>query len=191
MISGAGEWAMVNGEFIHYSPLPIHHSPLFLQPPNFNPQNHSMAILITGATGYIGSKLTTKLAAQGHEVRILCRTAPTLPEFQKDNIKVFAGDITDKASLQPAMENVGQLYHLAAYARLWAKDTSTFHRLNVEALDNVLAAARDTGVSKVVYTSTAGVIGPSKENPMTENDPRITGFTLPRTFTEAGEPESV
>jgi farnesol dehydrogenase len=154
----------------------IHHSPLFLQPPNFDPQNHAMAILITGATGYIGSKLTTKLAAQGHEVRILCRTAPTLPEFQKPNIKVFSGDITDEASLQPAMENVAQLYHLAAYARLWAKDPSIFHRLNVEALDNVLAVARDAGVSKMVYTSTAGVIGPSGEKPMTENDPRITGF---------------
>lgn len=135
-----------------------------------------MTILVTGATGYIGSKLTSKLAAQGHDIRLLCRTAPSLPEFQKPNIKIYTGDITDTASLKPAMEQVDQLYHLAAYARLWAKDPSTFYKLNVQGLDNVLAAAQDAGISKVVYTSTAGVIGPSKEKPMTESDPRITGF---------------
>ncbi len=135
-----------------------------------------MAILITGATGYIGSKLTSKLAAQGHDIHLLCRTAPTLPEFQKPNIKIFSGDITDIESLKPAMEQVDQLYHLAAYARLWAKDPSTFYKLNVKGLDNVLTAAQEAGISKVVYTSTAGVIGPSKDKPMTETAPRITGF---------------
>ncbi|MBS1750282.1 MAG: SDR family oxidoreductase [Bacteroidetes bacterium] len=135
-----------------------------------------MAILVTGATGYIGSKLTAKLAEQGQHVHILCRTSPTLPEFQKPNIKIFLGDITDTDSLKPAMENVDQMYHLAAYARLWAKDPSTFFKLNVKGLDNVLATAQEKGISKIVYTSTAGVIGPSKEKPMTETDPRITGF---------------
>lgn len=135
-----------------------------------------MAILITGSTGYIGSKLTAKLAEQGDDIHLLCRTAPTLPEFNKPNIKIFAGDITDPASLQPALENVDRVYHLAAYARLWAKDSSTFHKLNVEGLDNVLKASKTAGVSKIVYTSTAGVIGPSKTKPMTETDPRITGF---------------
>ena len=101
---------------------------------------------------------------------------PTLPEFQKPNIKIFLGDITDTDSLKPAMENVDQMYHLAAYARLWAKDPSTFFKLNVKGLDNVLATAQEKGISKIVYTSTAGVIGPSKEKPMTETDPRITGF---------------
>lgn len=69
-----------------------------------------------------------------------------------------------------------QVYHLAAYARLWAKDPSVFHRFNVKGTENILEAAKSAGVSKVVYTSTAGVIGPSKDKPMTESDPRITGF---------------
>ncbi len=135
-----------------------------------------MAILITGSTGYIGSKLTVKLALQGHQVHLLCRTAPTLPEFQKPNIKVFIGDITDARSIRPALENADRVYHLAAYARLWARDASVFYRFNVKGTENVLNEAQKSGVSKIVYTSTAGVIGPSKDKPMTEADPRITGF---------------
>ena len=135
-----------------------------------------MAILITGSTGYIGSKLTAKLALQGHQVHLLCRTSPMLPQFQKPNIKVFIGDITDAESIRPALENVDRVYHLAAYARLWAKDASVFHRFNVKGTENVLNEAKRSGVLKVVYTSTAGVIGPSNDKPMTETDPRITGF---------------
>ncbi|MGN6490711.1 MAG: SDR family oxidoreductase [Agriterribacter sp.] len=135
-----------------------------------------MAILITGATGYIGSKLTYKLAKEGNTIHLLCRTPPTLPEFQQPNIKIFKGDIIDPESLKPAFENVDQVYHLAAYARLWAKDPSIFHTFNVKGTGNVLSAAKAANVKKLVYTSTAGVIGPSKDHPMRETDPRITGF---------------
>lgn len=135
-----------------------------------------MAILITGATGYIGSKLTYKLANEGNIVHILCRTPTALPEFKRPNIKVFAGDITEISSLKPAFENVDQVYHLAAYARLWAKDPRIFHAFNVQGTANILHTARASGVKKVVYTSTAGVIGPSERHPMRETDPRITGF---------------
>jgi farnesol dehydrogenase len=135
-----------------------------------------MAILITGSTGYIGSLLTLKLAAQGQDVRILVRKTPQIPEFSMPNIQVFKGDINDPGSLTAAMHGVDQVYHLAAYARLWAKDPDTFRVVNVEGTRNVLVAAADAGVSKLVYTSTAGVIGPSRDRPMTENDPRITGF---------------
>ncbi|HTN07395.1 NAD-dependent epimerase/dehydratase family protein [Agriterribacter sp.] len=135
-----------------------------------------MAILITGSTGYIGSKLTAQLARQGNAIHLLCRTIPALPGSEKANIKIFKGDITNPESLKPALENVDQVYHLAAYARLWAKDASVFQTLNVKGTENVLAAAKAAGVLKVVYTSTAGVIGPSKDKPMTETDPRITGF---------------
>lgn len=135
-----------------------------------------MAILITGSTGYIGSLLTLKLAEQGEDIRILVRKDPELTAFNRPNIKVFRGDITDPASLETAMQGVEKVYHMAAYARLWAKDPDTFHKINVEGTRNVMEAAWNAGVRKIVYTSTAGVIGPSKEKPMSENDPRIVGF---------------
>jgi len=135
-----------------------------------------MSILVTGATGYIGSSLTFKLAGQGHDVRILCRKAPTAPEFRKPNITVVTGDIHDKRALGEAMEGVEKVFHMAAFARLWAKDKNTFHHINVEGATNVFQAALEAGVSKLVYTSTAGVIGPSNGQPMTEDRPRITGY---------------
>jgi nucleoside-diphosphate-sugar epimerase len=135
-----------------------------------------MAILITGSTGYIGSLLTTKLAGSGEDIRILVRREPDIPEFRKPNIKTVKGDINDPESLKKAMQGVDRVYHMAAYARLWAKDPNTFRLVNVEGTHNVLTAAEEAGVEKMVYTSTAGVIGPSKGKAMTENDPRITGF---------------
>jgi farnesol dehydrogenase len=135
-----------------------------------------MSILITGATGYIGSSLTFKLAGNGHEVRILCRKKPTAPEYDRPNIKVIPGDIHDLDALREAMKGVDQVYHMAAFARLWAKDKDTFRYINVEGAANVFQAALEAGVSKLVYTSTAGVIGPSDDKPMTEDRPRITGF---------------
>lgn len=135
-----------------------------------------MAILITGATGYIGSLLTIKLAEAGEDIRILCRSNPAIPEFQRDNIRIVKGDITDRESLKKAMDGIQQVYHMAAYARLWAKDPSIFHTINVEGTRNVMEAANSAAVEKIVYTSTAGVIGPSKDHPMREEDERITGF---------------
>lgn len=135
-----------------------------------------MAILVTGGTGYIGSKLVVQLAQRDCVIHVLCRTPPTLPEFQKKNIKIFEGDITNPESVKNALINVDQVFHLAAYARAWAKDPAIYNKLNVQGTENVLSAALAAGVNKVVYTSTAGVIGPSLNNPMTEKDPRITGF---------------
>jgi nucleoside-diphosphate-sugar epimerase len=135
-----------------------------------------MSILITGATGYIGSALTFKLAEKGQDVRILCRKMPEQPEFRKPNIKMVLGDIHDKAALREAMSGIRQVYHMAAFARLWSKDKNTFHDINVEGAANVFQAALEAGVQKLVHTSTAGVIGPSDDKPMTEDRPRITGY---------------
>lgn len=135
-----------------------------------------MAILITGGTGFIGSRLMAELSGQGQNIHLLCRHTPTLSEFQQSNIRIFNGDITDIESVKRSLEGVDQVYHLAAYARLWAKDSSVFRKINVEGTRNVLTAAKSAGVKKVVYTSTAGVIGPSGGSPMKETDSRITGF---------------
>jgi len=159
-----------------------------------------MSILVTGATGYIGSSLTFKLADQGNEVRVLCRNRPVAKAYDRPNITVVKGDINDPASLQEAMKGVDRVFHMAAFARLWAKEKATFERINVIGTRNVLAAARDAGVRKVVYTSTAGVIGPSDDKPMTEDRERITGFfnlyestkaaseAIAREFSKAGLP---
>jgi farnesol dehydrogenase len=131
-----------------------------------------MNIFITGATGYIGNNLAKKLAGDGNILHALCRNENT-HLLSHPNIKIFKGDITDKASIEKAMKDCAQVYHLAAYARVWSKDSSTYYKLNVEGLKNVLDAAQKFNVQKIVFTSTAGTLGPSGTRPVKEDDKRI------------------
>ena len=137
-----------------------------------------MTIFISGATGFIGRQLSLTLAEQGHIIHALSRRSnhPLLPVHQ--NIRVFLGDISDKDSLIAAMQGCEQAYHTAALAKMWTKDKSEFHEVNVAGTRNVLEAAKETGVGKIVHTSSCGVIGPTFKYPMTEEDPRITGFPI-------------
>jgi farnesol dehydrogenase len=136
-----------------------------------------MTIFIIGATGYIGNNLAKRLANEGHTIHALCRSVQKSSLLNHANIKLFSGDITEPASILAAMHGCEQVYHLAAYARVWAKDASTFYKLNVEGTINVLDAARTLGINNIVVTSTAGVLGPSKDRPVKEDDERI-GDTL-------------
>jgi len=132
-----------------------------------------MKIFVTGATGYIGNNLAKRLAAEGHTIYALCRSAEKASLLAHDNVKICDGDITDIKSVRTAMSGCEQVYHLAAYARVWAKDTSQYYLLNVEGTKNVLDAARELGIEKIVVTSTAGVLGPSGDRPVKEDDERI------------------
>jgi nucleoside-diphosphate-sugar epimerase len=147
-----------------------------------------MHIFITGATGYIGNKLVKKLADEGNVLHALCRNTET-EVLKHPNIKIFKGDITDAASVQKAIEACEQVYHLAAYARVWAKDPTTYYRLNVEGTKNVFDAAKNAGIKKIVFTSTAGVLGPSDKEPVKEEDARIgepfTEYEVSKTQAEA------
>ena len=136
-----------------------------------------MKIFITGATGYIGNNLVKRLVNNGHIIHALNRSAGKINLLQHNNIKVFQGDITDVASIKEAMKGCDQVYHLAAYARVWAKDPSIYYKLNVQGTINILDVAKELGVKNIVFTSTAGVLGPSGNKPVTENDKRI-GSTL-------------
>ena len=131
-----------------------------------------MKIFITGATGYIGNNLAKKLADEGNTIHALCRNENT-SVLLHPNIKIFKGDITNKPSIENAIKDCEQVYHLAAYARVWAKDMSTFYKLNVDGLKNILDAARNSSVQKIVFTSTAGTLGPSGSRPVREDDKRI------------------
>lgn len=135
-----------------------------------------MSILITGATGYLGSRLVESLTGQGHAVRALCRSMPSYPLFNKSGVSISIGAIEDTASLDRAMDGIEKVYHLAAYARIWSKDKDRYRALNVTGARNVLEAARKAGVRKVLHVSTAGVVGPSREKPMNEVMPRNADF---------------
>jgi len=137
-----------------------------------------MNILITGATGFIGTNLALKLANEDHTVHALYRTKEKAKSIEHENIKLFKGDITDVESLKNAMQNCEQVYHIAAFTEVWAKDNQFIYDLNVTATENVLKLALELDAKKVVFTSTAGVFGPSLNGQITENSERSMDYFL-------------
>ena len=143
---------------------------------------------VTGATGFIGGKLVGELTRCGHSVHALVRPASSRDRLDGERITTVEGDIRDRDSLLRAMEGCAAVFHLAAYARNWARDPRTFFELNVEGTRNVLGAARAAGVERVVLTSTMVTFGPTPPGVVgDESMPRITS----RFFTEYEESKTV
>jgi nucleoside-diphosphate-sugar epimerase len=98
------------------------------------------------------------------------------------------GDITDRDSLVRAMEGCARVYHLAAYAKNWARNPRTFFEMNVQGMRNVFDAAAERGVERVVWTSTMVTFGPTPPGQVfDENSPRITN----KFFTEYEETKTI
>ena len=112
--------------------------------------------LVTGATGFIGWHVARQLLERGHSVRALIRPGSKVREIE---LEIAQGDLRDPGSLERAVAGCGVVFHVAADYRLWAKDPSELYGSNVEGTRNLLEAARNAGVERVVYTSTVGCIG--------------------------------
>ena len=138
-------------------------------------------VFVTGATGFIGTKLVNELVRKGHSVRALSRAASNRDGLDHERISLVIGDLMDRESLRKGMEGCSQVYHLAAYAKNWSRDPSIFYKQNIEGMKNVFDAAREAGVRRTVFTSTIVVYGPTPPNVVgDESMPRIT----PRRYTE-------
>lgn len=135
-----------------------------------------MKVLVTGATGFIGSNLVRFLSSQGHAVRALCRTTSDISVFSDNPVQTCWGDVLDLSSVERAIDGCDYVFHLAAYARNWAKNPLTFFEVNVTGTKNVLDASKKTQVKKVVVSSTSMTFGPSKGMPKKESDQRTVDF---------------
>ncbi len=128
-------------------------------------------VFVTGASGFIGTRLVAELLRQGHVVHALVRrgridsppgfSAGELPDFNQPNLRLFAGDITDLESLRRGMAGCSHVYHLAGYAKNWAPSYEPYLQNNVHGLCNVCSVARELGVQKIVWTSTMLTFGPT------------------------------
>lgn len=135
-------------------------------------------IFITGGTGFIGQKLARSLADEGNEVIALVRSKNKAKDLEHDRIYHVQGDLFSNEALEEGMEGCDEVYHLAAFASVWAKD-NTFERINIDGTLNILNIAKKQGVKKTLVTSTAGVIGPAIDGPVHENTPRKVDFFTP------------
>lgn len=120
----------------------------------------SARIFVTGATGYLGERVARELLAAGHPLRLLCRPTSRRPELPGD-VEWFEGDLLDPASMEEGLAGCRALVHTAGLVSNWEPDPSVFDRINVEALDALLAAAATAGIQRVVYTSSFFSLGPS------------------------------
>lgn len=149
-----------------------------------------MKVFLTGATGFIGERLSAKLIEDGHGVHALIRSRAKAARLLEASVKVFEGDLHDTSTIEEAMQGCDAAFHLAAYARVWSKDRNLPYRINVEGTENVFEAAKKAGVKRVVFTSTGGTLEPSDNgNPTDENTPRKTGYFNAYEVTKAAAEE--
>jgi len=138
-------------------------------------------ILVTGADGFIGSHLTEELVRRGHDVRAFVfynsfnswGWLDHSPREVRDGLDVFAGDIRDPNGVRQALRGCDTVLHLAALIAIPYSYHSpdTYVDTNVKGTLNVLQAARDLGVERVVHTSTSEVYGTARFVPITEEHP--------------------
>jgi len=117
-------------------------------------------VLITGASGFVGSAVARALTKRGYAVRALVRASSPRANLAALACEVVEGDMRDSQSLIPAFKDVRYLFHVAADYRLWARDPSEIYRNNLEGTRNVMNAARNAGVEKIVYTSSVATLKP-------------------------------
>ncbi len=113
---------------------------------------------VTGGTGFIGANLVRLLLQQGYAVRALVRPSSSLDNLQNLPVELIKGDLAD-ANLAAAMQGCQALFHVAAHYSLWQTEQEALYRHNVLGTRSVLAAARQAGVERVVYTSSVAAIG--------------------------------
>lgn len=134
-------------------------------------------VLVTGATGFVGSAVTRRLLEAGYRVRALVRTTSRLDNLRGLDAEVVTGDLRAPESLTRALDGCEALFHVAADYRLWAKRPREIYASNVGGTRNILIAAARRGVTRMVYTSSVATLGlrtdgvsADEETPVSLND---------------------
>lgn len=119
-------------------------------------------VMVTGASGFIGSAVTRAILARGATVVALTEPGGRVPNLAGLAIERVVADIRDAGAVRRACAGARFAFHLAAVYRFWARDPRVFREVNVTGTLNVLSAARAAGCERLVYTSTVGVLGLAK-----------------------------
>ena len=124
-------------------------------PPDISAFFAGQRVLVTGASGFIGWHVASMLVEAGAHVRALVRPAPTRSE---EAFEWIEGDLLRRETLDEAMRDCRYVFHLAGDYRFWALDQREIFAHNVQGTVNVLEAAREAEVERIVYTSTTGIL---------------------------------
>jgi nucleoside-diphosphate-sugar epimerase len=146
-----------------------------------------MRVLVTGATGFVGSHILRQLVDAGHTVRALVRREVRAPQ---PSVEYVRGDILDFASLKAAATGCEAVIHAAAELSFRPRDFVRQREVNVQGTRNAVEAAREAGVRRFVHTSSVSAIGRSGANGVTDEDARYDwpfGFHYNETKRDAEE----
>ena len=115
--------------------------------------------LVTGATGFVGAAIVRALLAAGCAVRVLARPGSDRRNLVGLDIEIAEGSLEDAASLAASVAGCRYLFHAAADYRLWVPDPAAMFHANVDGTRDLMLAALDTGVERIVYTSSVATLG--------------------------------
>ena len=118
-----------------------------------------MTTLVTGATGFVGAAVVRSLLARGTSVRVMAREGSDKSNVAGLEVETVAGDLRDQASLKQAVRGCHALYHVAADYRLWVREPAAIYEVNVQGSRDLLRAAAEAGVRRMVYTSSVATLG--------------------------------
>lgn len=137
-----------------------------------------MRILVTGATGKVGSRLARRLARRGDHVRALVRDAARAAELREAGVELAVGDLLDASSLGAAVRGVDAVVHCAAFFRGATPEQA--HAVNDLGTQHLANAARAASVRRFVFTSTGLVYGPTDGRLAREDDPCTPAAAYPQ-----------
>jgi dihydroflavonol-4-reductase len=130
--------------------------------------------LLTGANGFIGSHVARLLVERGETVRVLLRRGSDARALEGLPVERVYGDLRDPRSLRAALRAVGRVFHLAADYRLWSKNPREIYETNVTGTRNLLAAAREEGIERFIYTSSVSTIAVPRDGCLPAEDTQAT-----------------
>jgi len=120
-------------------------------------------VLVTGASGFLGSAVLRKTIERGYAARVLVRPNSPRANLAGLDCEIAVGDIRDRAAMAVALREVRYLFHVAADYRLWAHDPDEIIRNNRDGARMVMEAAREAGVDRIVYTSSVAALKPRED----------------------------
>jgi dihydroflavonol-4-reductase len=118
----------------------------------------SQRAFVTGGTGFVGANLIRLLLQRGYQVRALARGESSLANLKDLDLEIVTGDLNSD-NLTETIRGCQVVFHVAAHYSLWQRDRDALYRSNVLGTRNILAAARQAGVERTVYTSSVAAIG--------------------------------
>lgn len=116
-----------------------------------------MLVLVTGATGFLGSRVAAQLKARGDEVRVLVRETSDRSRLDGLDLDIAIGDVTDEASVDVALDGVDRVIHCAALVEFGPRDPDRLERVNVDGTRNVIGGAAERSIPAVHVSSLAAL----------------------------------